>query len=41
MNAIDKFIPMLVDMEEEGTINPIISHEDATFIFVKHNNIYR
>uniref|UniRef100_A0A1I7SA74 MHD domain-containing protein n=1 Tax=Bursaphelenchus xylophilus TaxID=6326 RepID=A0A1I7SA74_BURXY len=40
MNVIDKFIPILVDMEEEGTLTPIINHEDITFAFIKYNNIY-
>lgn len=40
MNVIDKFIPMLIDMEEEGLQLPIIRHPDTTFIFIKYNNIY-
>lgn len=40
MSVIDKFVPLLGDMEEEGQIAPIIDHPDATFIFVKYNNIY-
>lgn len=40
MNVIDKFIPMLIDMEEEGLQAPIIDHQEATFIFIKYNNIY-
>ncbi|KAI6232941.1 AP-1 complex subunit mu-1-I [Aphelenchoides fujianensis] len=40
MNVIEKFIPMLVEMEEEGLQAPIIDHDDATFVFVKYNNVY-
>ena len=40
MNVIDKFIPILSDMEEESQFSPIIDHQDATFIFIKYNNIY-
>jgi AP-1 complex subunit mu len=40
MNVIDKFIPILIDTEEEGVQTPIINHDDVTFIFVKYNNIY-
>ncbi len=40
MNVIDKFIPRLIEMEEEGMQMPIVDEQDATFIFVKHNNIY-
>uniref|UniRef100_A0AC34FFX3 Uncharacterized protein n=1 Tax=Panagrolaimus sp. ES5 TaxID=591445 RepID=A0AC34FFX3_9BILA len=40
MSVIDKFVPLLGNMEEEGQIAPIIDHPDSTFIFVKYNNIY-
>lgn len=40
MNVIDKFIPMLVDMDDEDIQAPIIDHSDATFVFIKFNNIY-
>uniref|UniRef100_A0A914CBI0 MHD domain-containing protein n=1 Tax=Acrobeloides nanus TaxID=290746 RepID=A0A914CBI0_9BILA len=40
MNVIDKFIPNLADMEEESQFSPIIDHQDATFVFIKYNNIY-
>lgn len=41
MNVIDKFISLLIDMEEEALQVPIIHHPpDTTFIFIKYNNVY-
>lgn len=40
MNAIDKFMPILMDREEEGSLNPILRHSDTTFAFIKFNNLY-
>uniref|UniRef100_A0A7E4VAH2 MHD domain-containing protein n=1 Tax=Panagrellus redivivus TaxID=6233 RepID=A0A7E4VAH2_PANRE len=40
MTVIDKFVPLLGDMEEEGQMAPIIDHQNASFIFTKYNNIY-
>ncbi|KAI1700126.1 adaptor complexes medium subunit family domain-containing protein [Ditylenchus destructor] len=43
MTVIEKFIPMLIDMEEEeGFQAPIMSVEspESTFIFIKYNNVY-
>lgn len=40
MSIIDKFLPMVYDMEEEGNMSPILIHENATFVYIKHNNLY-
>ena len=40
MNVIDKFMPILMDREEEGSLNPILRHSDTTFAFIKFNNLY-
>ncbi|GMR53936.1 hypothetical protein PMAYCL1PPCAC_24131, partial [Pristionchus mayeri] len=40
MTIIDRFMPLLMEKEEEGIVSPIISHADGTFVYVKHNNIY-
>ena len=40
MNVIDKFMPILMDREEEGSLNPILRHLDTTFCFIKFNNLY-
>lgn len=40
MNSIDKFMPILMDREEEGSLNPILKHLDTTFMYIKFNNLY-
>lgn len=40
MSIIDKFLPMVLDAEEEGTVSPILVHEKVTFVYIKHNNLY-
>ncbi len=40
MSVIDKFLPMVLDAEEEGVVSPILVHEKLTFIYIKHNNVY-
>ncbi|KAL5486954.1 hypothetical protein EMCRGX_G019498 [Ephydatia muelleri] len=40
MGVIDKFLPMVLDSEEEGAIVPILVHEKVTFVYIKCNNLY-
>ncbi|XP_003385149.1 PREDICTED: AP-1 complex subunit mu-1-like [Amphimedon queenslandica] len=40
MSVIDKFLPLVMDNEEEGLMTPILIHEKVTFIYLKHRNIY-
>lgn len=40
MSAIDKFMPLLMEKEEEGVVTPIIQHGENTFFFIKYNNLY-
>lgn len=40
MAVIDKFMPLLMDREEEGTLGPIIQHGETAFIYIKYNNLY-
>ena len=40
MTAIDKFMPLMMDREEEGNMTPIIQHGINTFIYIKYNNLY-
>ena len=37
---IDKFLPLVLEMEEEGQVAPILVHEKVTFVYIKHNNLY-
>uniref|UniRef100_A0A0N5BAC6 MHD domain-containing protein n=1 Tax=Strongyloides papillosus TaxID=174720 RepID=A0A0N5BAC6_STREA len=40
MGIIEKFVPLLIDMEEEGIQSPLIEYEDCSFVYIKTNNIY-
>lgn len=40
MTAIDKFITLLMEKEEEGSSCPVLTYQDTNFVFIKHTNIY-
>lgn len=40
MNSIDVFPKLLLEQEEEGTLSPIIQHDEIAFVFVKFANLY-
>ena len=40
LNTIDKFPKLLMEAEEEGTMTPVMTDDDVTFIHIKCNNIY-
>ncbi|XP_073819204.1 adaptor protein complex 1, mu subunit [Musca autumnalis] len=40
MAVIDKFMPLLMEKEEEGMITPILQTADCTFAYIKTNNLY-
>ncbi len=40
MSAIDKFMTLVMEKEEEGNLTPIIQHGEVTFIYIKYNNLY-
>ena len=39
-NLIDKFIGLITDKEEDGTLTPLIMTQECTYAFIKHNNLY-
>ncbi|XP_032802407.1 AP-1 complex subunit mu-1-like [Petromyzon marinus] len=39
-SAVDAFFSLLTEREEEGTLNPVLSHGGVRFMWIKHNNIY-
>ena len=41
MSPIEKFMPLVLEKEEEGTQTPICVHQDVTFVYIKYNNLYR
>lgn len=40
MGVIEKFMPLLMEKEEEGMLTPILQTNDCTFAYIKYNNLY-
>ena len=40
MSVIDKFMPLMMDKEEDASLTPILQHGNTTFIYIKYNNLY-
>ncbi|XP_062509216.1 AP-1 complex subunit mu-1-like [Corticium candelabrum] len=40
MDVIDKFLPLVMDREDEGVTSPILVTEKVTFVYIKYNNLY-
>ena len=40
MSEIDHFMPLITEVEEEGTLSPILQHEKTTFAYIKYSNLY-
>ncbi|PAV85640.1 hypothetical protein WR25_08251 isoform C [Diploscapter pachys] len=40
MSCIEKFMPLLVEKEDEGLASPIIQNGDISYTFIKHMNLY-
>ena len=40
MSAIDKFMPLVMENEEESVVTPLLCHSQCTFIYIKYNNLY-
>ncbi|CAK9302686.1 unnamed protein product [Gordionus sp. m RMFG-2023] len=40
LNIIEKFMPLLSEMEEDGKLIPFVSMNEITFPFIKYNNLY-
>jgi len=38
--VIDKFMPLVMESEENGTPTPILQYDNTTFSYIKHNNLY-
>ena len=41
MSAVDKFMTLLMEKEEEGILTPILQHGSVNFIYIKYGNLYR
>ncbi|KAL5016816.1 hypothetical protein ScPMuIL_006405 [Solemya velum] len=40
MSVIDKFMPLVMDREDDGNVTPIIQHGNVAFTYIKYNNLY-
>ncbi|CAH1775706.1 unnamed protein product [Owenia fusiformis] len=40
MSVVDKFMTLVMEMEDEATLTPIIQHGNVTFCYIKYNNLY-
>jgi hypothetical protein len=40
LGVIEKFMPLLMEKEEEGLLTPILQTTECTFAHIKHNNLY-
>jgi len=39
-NSIEKFLPLVLEQEEESVPTPIVVWGDVTFVYIKYNNLY-
>lgn len=39
-SVIDKFIGLISEKEEDGTLTPLLCTQDCTYAFIKHSNLY-
>ncbi|CAI5439198.1 unnamed protein product [Caenorhabditis angaria] len=40
MNCIEKFMPLLVEKEDEGTVNPVLVHAGISYTYIKYMNVF-
>ena len=40
MSCIDKFMGLILEIEDDGYTSPILQHGDVTFVYIKYSNIY-
>lgn len=41
MSCIERFMPLLVEKEDEGIHSPVIQAGDISYTYIKHMNLYR
>ncbi|XP_075243264.1 AP-1 complex subunit mu-1-like isoform X2 [Convolutriloba macropyga] len=39
-NCIDKFMNIVLEREDEGSVSPILKVEDITYMYIKHSNLF-
>ncbi|CAP31321.2 Protein CBR-APM-1 [Caenorhabditis briggsae] len=40
MSCIEKFMPLLVEKEDEGTASPVLVHQGISYTYIKYMNVY-
>lgn len=40
LGVIEKFMPLLMEKEEEGMLTPMLQTTECTFAYIKYNNLY-
>ncbi len=40
MGVIDKFLPLLMEKEEEGSLTPVFQTSGCAFMYIKHHSLY-
>lgn len=40
MSAVEKFMTLLAEQEEEGTQSPVFTDAGISYLYIKHNNLY-
>uniref|UniRef100_A0A0K0F7E9 MHD domain-containing protein n=1 Tax=Strongyloides venezuelensis TaxID=75913 RepID=A0A0K0F7E9_STRVS len=40
MNEIEKFLPLVLEQEEEGSQSPVVEKDGINFCFIRHRNLY-
>ena len=40
LSLIEKFMPLLVEKEDEGKVSPVLMYQDVSYIYIKHMNIF-
>jgi len=40
MQAIEKFMPLLMEQEDEGKYSPMLQKDELSYVFIKHMNIF-
>ncbi|CAD5221033.1 unnamed protein product [Bursaphelenchus okinawaensis] len=40
MTEIEKFMPLMMEKEDEGKVSPVLERDGLSYIYIKHMNIY-
>lgn len=40
MSCIERFMPLLLEKEDEGLCTPVLQHDDISYTYIKHMNLY-